>query len=491
MTLWELLRGIEASHALEDREIGKVTCDSRTVEPGDIFVCVAGTRVDGHDHAAQALQRGAAALVVQRDLGLPGQIRVKDSRVAYAKLCANFYHNPQDHLKLVGVTGTSGKTTITYLIRDILRSAGIKVGLIGTIQNEIDGMVIPARHTTPDPAQLYSLLARMRRAGVEVVVMEASSHALDQHRLEGLHFDCAAFTNLSHEHLDYHQTMENYFSAKKRLFEMSGFAVVNIDDPHGVRLTEEISCPFWTVSLKNNSADFTAHSIQSSAKGSRFVIIHDAHIARLSLGMPGNYSVSNALCAFACAYRMGVDFETAAKGLAGSHGVLGRMEVMELGLPFTVIRDYAHAPEEMKNILDTVRAFAQGRIVTLFGCPGERDRQKRSEMGRVVAQRSEQVILTSDNPRSEDPMQIIRDTVPGFVGSDTPVEIIPDRYDAIAWALRFCREGDILLLLGKGHEDYQVLDYGSICFDERDIVRELLGKIQAEKGTGRDLNREG
>lgn len=476
MKLSALLRGIPAAIPCPDREIGKVTSDSRLVEKGDLFVCIRGLQSDGHDHAAEALEKGAAALIAGHALPFPETVVVPDTRAAYAKICANLYDNPQEALKLVAVTGTSGKTTITCLIRDILRAAGKKVGLIGTIQGEIGEMVIPARHTTPDPLQLYAMLSRMRAAGVEFVVMEASSHALDQQRLAGLHFCCAAFTGLSHEHLDYHETMENYYAAKRRLFRQADFAVVYSDDPYGQRLLQEIDIPAARYALEDSAAEYTAHSIESGAAGSRFMVMAGSRLERAQIAMPGRYSVANALCAAACAGRLGIGLPDALGALRES-AVLGRMEVIPAPLPFTVIRDYAHTPEELRSVLSAVRAFAPGRMVALFGCPGERDRAKRPEMAQAVARYADAAILTSDNPRREDPQQIIDDALAGFSGTKLPVQVIADRYDAIRWALENGREGDILLLLGKGHEDYQVLEYGTIFFDERAVVRELAERL--------------
>lgn len=480
MKLSTLMQGIEAEGICPDMEISRVTCDSRQVEEGGLFICIRGQRFDGHEHAAEALEKGAAAIIAERELPLGGVIRVPDSREAYAKICANLYGNPQQELTLVAVTGTSGKTTITCLIRDILRAAGQKVGLIGTIQGEIGEMVVPARHTTPDPMQLYSMLSRMRAAGVQTVVMEASSHALDQQRLCGLRFRCAAFTGLSHEHLDYHETMENYYQAKKRLFSQADAAVINSDDPYGRRLAQEVSAPATLYALEDPSADYTAHSIESGAAGSRFMVMAGSRLARAQISMPGRYSVANALCAAACAVQLGIPLETALCALGKSGGVLGRMEVIPAPMPFTVIRDYAHTPEEIRSVLSTVRSFAPGRVVTLFGCPGERDRQKRPEMAQAAARYSDSVIITSDNPRSEDPMQIIEDALAGFQGNKPPVKVIADRYEAIRWALENGRESDILMLLGKGHEDYQVLEYGTIFFDERFIVQELVEKLRGQ-----------
>ncbi len=484
MNLRSLMGSIPYRNSLDgdiwEKEIRGVQTDSRAVGEGDVFVCIRGRHSDGHRFARQAAEAGAVAVVCEQDSGVPGQILVEDTRAAWAALCRNLYDNPQRALRLVAVTGTSGKTTVTCLIRDILRAAGKKVGLIGTIQGEIGDMVIPARYTTPDPSQLYAMLARMRAAGVEYVVMEASSQALEQRRLDGLHFEAAAFTNLSHEHLDYHETMENYYEAKRSLFSMAERAVIVIDDEYSRRLRTEIPCPVTTVSVSDAAADFTAHSVSFSPEGSRFVVVSGSRLERVHIPTPGMYSVSNALCALACAAGLGMDFSDAARGLCESRGVCGRMERIAADVPFTIIRDFAHAPEEIENVLRTVRAFAPGRVVALFGCPGERDRTKRPEMARAAARHSDLVILTSDNPRSEPPAQIIEDAMPGFEGSRTPVKVIEDRYDAIRFAIEQGKENDTLLLLGKGHEDYQVLRYGTIFFDERFIVQEILEKLREQ-----------
>lgn len=479
MKLHELLKHVIYTGEPPDIEINTIATDSRAVQPGDVFVAVAGGKIDGHLYAGAAVRAGAAAVVCERDLGLDTQILVENSRAAYAMMCANLYDNPQTRLKIVGITGTNGKTTITYLMRDILKAADKKVGVIGTIQCEIGDMVIPARHTTPDPMQLYSLLSRMVSAGVEYVVMEVSSHALDQCRVEGIRFAGAVFTNLTRDHLDYHGTMENYYQAKKKLFSCCDMAAVNVDDESGERLYSEIDCPRASVSTISNTADYTAHSMTFSASGSRFIVVHESNIARVSICLPGGYSVSNAMCALACASMLGLPFEDILRGLQSCRGVLGRTEPIDVGLPFTIIRDYAHDPDGLLKVLTTVREFAGGRVVALFGCPGERDRTKREGMGRVVAENSDYAVLTSDNPRSEDEMQIINDTLPGFSGSDTPVEVLADRYEAIKRAMEVCRGGDILLLLGKGHEDYQALAGSTVYFDEREIVRELADGMKA------------
>ena len=461
-------------------EIEDITCDSRKVMPGMIFVCIKGAVQDGHVHAQQAVERGASAVIVQRDLGLPNQLLVENTREAYAIMCSNYYDNPSSKLKLIGVTGTNGKTTITTIIKHILESAGHKAGLIGTVQNEIDDMILPAKHTTPDPAQLHALFARMVEAGCEYAVMEVSSHALDQHRVSGCTFEAAVFTNLTQDHLDYHGTMENYFEAKKKLFDMCKVGIVNYDDAYGKKIIADAKCPIHTFSTESDNAEYTAKNISIRADGSNFAFLGTGIIARVRFPMPGMFSVSNAMAAAACAMAVGISLDETVTALNECPGVPGRTEVIPTNAPFTVIRDYAHTPDGIEKILAALHEFVTGKVMILFGCAGNRDATKRPKMTSAAAKGSDFVVLTSDNPRSEDEMKIIRDALPGLEEHDTPWVAIPNRYQAIRWALENAQEGDVLLLAGKGHEDYQVLDYGTVGFDERYIVRELLEKIEKE-----------
>ncbi|MEG1943631.1 MAG: UDP-N-acetylmuramoyl-L-alanyl-D-glutamate--2,6-diaminopimelate ligase, partial [Angelakisella sp.] len=396
---------------------------------------------------------------------------------AYAIICANHFDNPSRKLKLLGVTGTNGKTTITYLLKSILAAAGKKTGLMGTIHNEILDMVLPAKYTTPDPYQLHAMLSRMAEAGCEYVVMEASSHALDQHRLDGCEFDVAVFTNLTQDHLDYHGTMENYFLAKRKLFDHCRRAVINIDDSYGVRLAEELGKRAVTCSLQSDMATFTAKNIECEAAGSKFVLVADSLIERVKVPMPGMFSVMNAMEAAVAAIMAEISPRDAASGLAECYGVTGRAEVIPTpNRDFTIIRDYAHTPDGLEKIIGALRPFIKGRLVTLFGCAGNRDRTKRPMMAEYVAAGSDFVILTSDNPRDEDPMQIINDAKPGLDSHKTPYKIIPDRYTAILWAIDNLQTGDLLLLAGKGHEDYQVLHDETIYFDEKALVEKILSE---------------
>lgn len=476
MKLSALLQELGKVSPVPDREIGKITSDSRQADDKSIFVCIKGTKSDGHLFADKAVKAGCPVILVQDDLGLPNQVQVENTRLAYAILCGAICGHPAKKLKLIGVTGTNGKTTITNVIKHVLEDAGKKVGLIGTIQNEIDDIDLPAKHTTPDPAELHVLFERMAKAGCEYVVMECSSHALDQYRLGGLTFEAAVFTNLTQDHLDYHLTMENYFLAKKKLFDMAKVAVINIDDAYGRRLKEELSIPIYTFSTLSDTADFAAKNEHSKVNGVSFELLHDSDIARVHFCMPGNFSASNALAAAGCCYAVGIPFDAVVKGLCSCKGVKGRTQVIETGTDYTVIRDYAHTPDGLEKLLSAVREFATGRVVTLFGCAGERDRTKRPKMTKAVIEQSDFMVLTSDNPRSEDPIQIINDALVGFERTKLPHIVIPNRLEAIHWVLDHAEPGDVILLAGKGHEDYQVLDGCTIYFDEEVIVKEYLAK---------------
>lgn len=474
MNLYQLLEGLQCSRLPADREIGSVVIDSRQVKRGDLFICMVGEKADGHAYAAKAVEQGAAAVVCQRDLGLDCQVLVENTRAAYGTICGNLFGNPARKLKLVGVTGTNGKTTITTLIHHILTDCGKKAGLIGTVHTEIGDMIIPAKYTTPDPMVLQSTFARMVQAGCEYAVMEVSSHGLDQRRLEGCRFASAVFTNLTQDHLDYHHTMENYYQAKKRLFDLCDKAVINLDDPTGCRLLEEITCDRVTFSTSKQQADYTASDVRPTQLGSSFAVVGMGVISRVKLAMPGDFSVSNAMAAAACCVGLGLKLEDVCRSLTNCTGVEGRAEVIHSDDMGLIIRDYAHTPDGLEKILAALRPFARGRIVTLFGCPGNRDATKRPKMAKAVAQGSDYIILSSDNPRDEDPEAIIADALPGFEGSGVPYTVLPNRYEAICWALQNRRQDDILLLAGKGHEDYQVLKDETIYFDEKVIVQNLL-----------------
>ncbi len=479
MFLSELLRDVEYTGIIKDMEIKDVTGDSRRVEKGSVFVCIKGGNVDGHEYAKAAVRSGAAWVVAERDTGTENQIIVQNSRAAYAIMCANINGRPAEKMKLIGITGTNGKTTITYLVKHVLEAAGKKVGLIGTIQNVIGDVVLQAKYTTPDPAELHLIFSRMLNAGCEYVVMEVSSQALDQYRVWGCNFETAVFTNLTQDHLDYHKTMENYFEAKKRLFELCQSAVVCIDDEYGRSLAKNINCPVTTVSVNDLTADYTARDVKNSASGCRFAMVGNGLIGRVNFAMPGKFSVSNAMLAACAAMNCGLSFEEAVENLNTCTGVKGRMEVIPTGRDFTVIRDFAHGPDALEKVLTSIKECTDGRVLTLFGCAGNRDRTKRPKMAAAVASKSDFIIFTSDNPRKESVDIISEDTIPTLEASGVPFYYEPDRYKAIKWALEHCKSGDVLVLAGKGHEDYQVLDFGTVYFDEKVIVQNFLKEMES------------
>lgn len=466
---------------IPDAEISLVTSDSRRVTDNTLFVAIKGEKFDGHNFASDALKQGAVAVIAERDLGLERQILVPNTRAAYALLCAEMSGNPAEKLKLIAVTGTNGKTTITYLLKQILEYAGKKTGLIGTIHVEIGDMTLPAKHTTPDPAELHALFGRMVAAGCEYVVMEASSHALDQHRLDGCMFEAGIFTNLTQDHLDYHLTMENYYSAKKKLFDSCRVGIINLDDEYGKRLLNEIPCKAVSYSADDDMADYTAKSVEKHRSGVNFAFVGKGVIERVSFCMPGSFSVSNAMAALSCMVSLGFEPSVVVQGLNRCRGVKGRAEVLYAGSDFTVICDYAHTPDGLEKVLSTVREFAPKRVVALFGCAGNRDRTKRTKMTHTVGLNCDFAILTSDNPRSEDPQQIIDDALPGFEGTGVEYKVIVDRYEAIRWAIENAQQDDVIVLCGKGHEDYQVLSFGTVSFDEHEIVKKLIAQRDAKQ----------
>ena len=442
------------SQALACTDAADLTADSRAVREGILFFCLKGTRSDGHDFAAQALQQGAAAVVCERDLGLEKQILVRSTRYAFAMACAAYFGHPSQQLKMVAVTGTNGKTTTTYLLKQMLECAGHKVGLIGTIQNMIGDTVLESGYSTPEPYSFQKLLRQMADADCRYVVMETSSHALDQDRVAGCTFEVGIFTNLTQDHLDYHGTMENYLLAKKRLFAISRIAVINADDPYAAQMRQGLDIPVLTFSAQDDAADYVARNIKGRPDGVDFELLGTGVIGRVRLCTPGRFSVYNAMGVAACALAIGIPFETVIAALSEATGVKGRAEVVPTGRDFTVVIDYAHTPDGLENICRTMRECCSGRLITLFGCGGDRDKTKRPKMAAAAAELSDHLIVTSDNPRTEDPAAIIADILPGLEGKNTPYTVIEDRVQAIRWGLENAREGDILLLAGKGHETY-------------------------------------
>ena len=461
---------------IKDFEVSGVFCDSRRVVKDSIFVCIVGSAMDGHNFAKSAYDAGAGAIVCERDLGLDNQIIVENSKQVYAQLCAGYFDNPAKKLKLVGVTGTSGKTSVTYILKNLLEAQGKKVGLIGTIQNIIDKEVLPAKNTTPDAYELQSLLSLMHKAGCEYVVMEVSSHALDQNRVFGLEFECAIFTNLTQDHLDYHITIENYLQAKLKLFKMSKLAIVNVDDEYAHKVISACDCPVVTFSAERNEADYTAKGIKFLPTTVGYEFVTNNNIGRVKISTPGIFSVYNSMAAGIAAINLGIEFADVISSLSQVSGVKGRVELVPCDKDFSIIIDYAHTPDEIENVCSMFNKIKTGRLVTLFGCGGDRDKTKRPIMGEIASRLSDFVIVTSDNPRSENPATIINEILVGM-NKKTPYKVIENRAKAIEYAILNAKKDDIILLAGKGHETYQVLNTGTIHFDEREVIKEVLSKM--------------
>jgi UDP-N-acetylmuramoyl-L-alanyl-D-glutamate--2,6-diaminopimelate ligase len=482
MQLTELLAATEVEAVSGDAavEITDLAYDSGRVHDGTLFFCVPGQSRDGHDFGPAAVEAGAVALVVERDLDLPvTQIRVADARAAMAPLAARFWGDPTAELQLAGITGTNGKTTTAFLLRAILEEAGRNCGLLGTVKQVVGGVEEEVVRTTPEAIDLQATFRRMLDAGDEACVMEVSSHALALHRADSIRFDTAVFTNLSQEHLDFHSDMEDYFAAKRLLFEAGhGAAVVNLDDPYGQRLAAEVDC--LSFSAGGAAADFAAADVELGPSGASFRAVSAEGSVQVSTRLPGHFNVSNALAAMTAAHTLGVSAEQSAAALEAAGGVPGRFEPIEEGQPFTVLVDYAHTPEALENALRAARMLTEGRLISVFGAGGDRDREKRPHMGRIGAELSELAIVTSDNPRSEDPEAIIAQILAGIGDDREGVRVEPDRRSAIGLAFREAAAGDTVVIAGKGHEQGQEFEEGrKIPFDDRNVAREELRALLA------------
>lgn len=478
MKLSELLQGIDVltQNISGDPDISEVRYDSRQVKKGDLFVAISGFETDGHRFIQSALEAGAAAVVCEKPQEGTPCVQVANAREALANIAANRFSHPAREMKLIGITGTNGKTTVTYLVKHILEAKGYTVGLIGTNQNMIGSEVLETERTTPESYELHRLFAQMREKGCTHVIMEVSSHSLVLGRVHGLTFDAAAFTNLTQDHLDFHKTMEEYRKAKAILFGVSKAGVLNLDDPAAEQMLEDAACPCMTFSTSRESADLTAKNIVLKADGVQFLVSMMDGLARVKLGIPGAFTVQNALAAIGTAVALGVSLEDAAAALSTARGVKGRVEVVPTDSNYTVLIDYAHSPDGVQNVLQAVRGFAEGRVVALFGCGGDRDKTKRPKMGAIAAELADFCVVTSDNPRTEDPDAIIKDILAGMVGKKTPMQVITDREKAIFWALDHAREKDIIVLMGKGHETYQEVNHVKHHMDEREIVAAYFEK---------------
>lgn len=478
MKLTEILKNIPCTINGEDREITSIEYDSRRVKEGALFVAIKGYRTDGHLFVADAIKNGAAAVLCEEyseNWAIPVAV-TEDTRKGLAVASANFYGNSASRLKIIGVTGTNGKTTVTYLIKKVLDLVGIKTGLIGTNQNMIGDEVIETGRTTPESADLHKFFKRMEENGVTHVVMEVSSHALALSRVYGIEFETGIFTNLTQDHLDFHNSMDDYFKAKAMLFDVCRNCCVNTDDEWGRIISKTVSIPLMSYGIEKE-ADIKAENTKLSAKNIKFTINYEGQEHEIRLGIPGYFSVYNALAAVSACLCAGIDIEDIKKGLILAQGVKGRAEVVPLPAKFTVIIDYAHTPSGLENIINTVKGFAAGRTICVFGCGGDRDRTKRPKMGRIAGELADFCIVTSDNPRSEDPEAIINDIIAGMSGLDSKYSVVGDRTKAIEEAIRMAGEGDVIILAGKGHETYQILRDRTIDYDERIIVKEAFAKI--------------
>lgn len=485
MKLEALLSGLGSFPVSDGRdcEISGVVCDSRQVRPGHIFVAIPGNKQDGSRFVDDAIERGAAAVVSEQDPGSSRRtcfVKVADARLALAELSATFHGRPADRLEVVGVTGTNGKTTTTWIIRDILQAAGRRPGLLGTVEYVIGDRTIPAARTTPEAPLLQSYLAQMVHAECKSAVMEVSSHSLVQKRVAGIDFDVGVFTNLTRDHLDYHKTLENYFEAKALLFSGLGtgkkketVSVINIDDPWGQRLVQRngFKSEVLTYGL-GGEAMVRAENVSLTPAGSSFKLKTTWGSSKMKLKLLGRFNILNAMAAVAACGALGVDLDLMAEVLAGLHGVPGRLEEIRTNRGFNVFVDYAHTDDALENVLKTLREITRERLIVVFGCGGNRDRTKRPLMGRVATALADHAIITSDNPRKEEPGAIIAEIKAGIEKSN--YEIREDRAEAIRRAIELAGKGDVVLIAGKGHEAVQELANTTIMFDDRQVVRKYL-----------------
>ncbi len=467
-------------------DVSGITCDSRKVKHGDVFVAVKGLKTDGHLFAREAVKRGAVGVVVENWLDLPeetGQIQVKDTRKVLSYLSDLIYVKPTVNLKLIGVTGTNGKTTTTYLLESIFAAQNRKTGLIGTVEYRIGKEILPVERTTPEACELHKIFSEMVKSGVEVAVMEVSSHAIDLHRVDHCRFDVAIFTNLSQEHLDYHETMEEYFKVKSRLFENSfeknTIHVVNLDDPYGQKIISSSVSRVITYGF-NEKSDVKAIEVRLSEKGSEYIVSTSTGDLQIELQLGGTHNIYNSLAAIAAAKAMEVPDEIIKKGLKEVAKIPGRFEIID-GVPnyeATVIVDYAHTPDSLEKAIKAAKEIAKGRVITVFGCGGDRDKFKRPKMGEVSAKLSDFTILTSDNPRSEEIEKIIDEIKTGFerVKKDDYLSIF-DRREAIVTALEMAKKGDFVIIAGKGHERVQMFRDKTLPFSDQEVAREAMRRI--------------
>ena len=482
MKLTELARSIPAGASVSaEAEVTGLVCDSRKVKKGDLYFCLPGLRVDGHNFAKAAADAGAAALVVERKLpvDLP-QVLVEDARAAMSYMAQCFYGYPAEKMHGVGITGTKGKTTTSFLVRAIARHAGHKVGLMGTVCTYIGEEEEPASLTTPDPIDVQSLLRRMKDAGCDFYVMEVSAHALDLRKLVGMKFDQGIFTNFSQDHLDYFGTMETYRRAKEKFFDpfYIGHAVVNADDEAGKYMLGRVPATTYGVSVP---ADAYANEIEILESGVSYRLHWKDVVLPLHLHISGIFNVYNSMAAAVACLEMGISPENVKAGLESVTVVPGRIEPLPTHTPYRVILDYAHSPASLESILKTIRQFTRGRLICVFGCGGGRDKEKRPIMGEISGRLADFSVLTSDNPRLEDPMDILRAIEEGIKRTTGPYVVIENRREAIRYAMQMGQPGDVIVLAGKGHETYQDIGGQKHPFDEKVVVREILAEMDESR----------
>ncbi|XZH08426.1 UDP-N-acetylmuramoyl-L-alanyl-D-glutamate--2,6-diaminopimelate ligase [Clostridium perfringens] len=481
MILKSLLKGLdyEVIKGNEESKVQNIRYDNRKIEQGDAFVCIKGFKVDGHSFVIDAVKKGAKVLMVQDDVSVQEDItiiKVRDTRKALAIMSSNYFGNPKDKLKIIGITGTNGKTTSAFIIKSILEKAGLMTGLIGTIANYIGNKKVDAVRTTPESYELHELFKNMVDAGVEYCVMEVSSHSLELDRVYGIQFEEGIFTNLTRDHLDFHKTFENYYNAKFKLFERSNHSIINLDDPYGANIVKDIEergvkTKVSTFSIEKES-DFKAFEIKSHSNGSEFKVNLES-VEEFYINIPGEYNIYNSLGCIICAHNLNIPMDKIKEGLSDVV-IPGRCELVakEKNLPYSIIIDYAHTPDGLENILSTVKAFTKNRMISVFGCGGDRDKVKRPQMGKIGCELSDIAIITSDNPRSEEPMDIINDIVKPLNYDNFVIEV--NRKEAIRKAMNMALEGDVIVIAGKGHETYQILKDETIHFDEREVVYDIL-----------------
>lgn len=481
MILKSLLKGLdyEVIKGNEESKVQNIRYDNRKIEQGDAFVCVKGFKVDGHSFVDNAIKKGANVLIVQDEVSVQEDItiiKVRDTRKALAIMSSNYFGNPKDKLKIIGITGTNGKTTSAFIIKSILEKAGLMTGLIGTIANYIGNKKVDAVRTTPESYELHELFKNMVDAGVEYCVMEVSSHSLELDRVYGVQFEEGIFTNLTRDHLDFHKTFENYYNAKFKLFERSNHSIINLDDPYGANIVKdieerEVKTKVSTFSIEKES-DFKAFEIKSHSNGSEFKVNLE-EVEEFYINIPGEYNIYNSLGCIICAHKLNIPMDKIKEGLSNVV-IPGRCELVakEKNLPYSIIIDYAHTPDGLENVLSTVKAFTKNRMISVFGCGGDRDKVKRPQMGKIGCELSDIAIITSDNPRSEEPMDIINDIVKPLNYDNFVIEV--NRKEAIRKAMNMALDGDVIVIAGKGHETYQILKDETIHFDEREVVYDIL-----------------